>query len=47
MEQAFDLMATGSGAQKVGKINEQIDRIKKRQERFGEDVEEISKTKIN
>ena len=47
VEQAFDLMATGSGAQKVGKINEQIDRIKKRQERFGEDVEEISKTKIN
>lgn len=29
-EQAFDIMATGSGAQRVGKINEQIERIRKR-----------------
>lgn len=46
-EQAFDIMATGSGAQKVGKINEQIDRIKRRQERFGEDVEQVSSMKIS
>lgn len=47
MDQAFDVMATGSGAPKVDKIKEQIERIKRRQERFGEDVEEISKSKIN
>ena len=41
------MMATGSGAQKVDKIQQQIDRIKKRQERFGEDVEDVSKSKIN
>lgn len=43
VDQAFDVMATGSGAPKVEKIQEQIDRIKKRQERFGCDVEKISK----
>lgn len=30
VDQAFDIMATGSGAPKVDKINEQIDRIRKR-----------------
>lgn len=47
VDTAFEVMATGAGAPKVGKIQEQIDRIKRRQERFGEDVEQVSKTKIN
>jgi len=40
-------MATGSGAQKVDKIQEQIERIKRRQERFGADVEAVSTSKIS
>ena len=48
-DKAFDTMQLGAGAPRVDKITSQIDRIKARQERFGEDpdCERVSKTKIN
>ena len=44
---AYNAMQLGSAAPKVDKIQTQIDRIKARQERFGEEVTEIASSKIN
>ena len=46
-DQAFNQMALGSGAPRVNMIKTQIDRIKARYERFGDDVAKISENKIS
>lgn len=44
---AFNTMELGSAGPKVDKIQTQIDRIKARQERFGEEVSQVASSKIN
>ena len=46
-DRAFNTMELGSAAPKVDKIKTQIDRIKARQERFGEEVDKVASCKIN
>ena len=48
-DKAFDTMELGACAPHVDRITSHIDKIKARQERFGEDpdCERVSKTKIN
>ena len=45
--QAYNTMELGSAAPKVDKIQTQIERIKARQERFGEEVDQVASSKIN
>ena len=45
-QDTFDKMEMIQGTERVKKINQQIERIKQRKERFGEEVEKVSMQKI-